>query len=54
MISINEPPVAKAHTDWEETRESEEVTLDGWQSTDPNGDPLTFLWKQTGVKGSLS
>jgi hypothetical protein len=48
VVGINEPPVAEAHTDWEETRESEEVILDGEQSTDPNGDPLTFLWKQTG------
>jgi hypothetical protein len=48
VVGINEPPTAEANADKEETREGEEVTLDGEESTDPNGDPLTFLWKQTG------
>jgi PKD domain len=48
VVGINEAPIAEANADAEETRENEEVTLNGEESTDPNGDPLTFVWKQTG------
>jgi hypothetical protein len=48
IIGVNQPPVAEAKSDKEETREGEEVTLTAEESTDPNGDTLTYLWKQTG------
>ena len=48
VVGINEAPIAEANANTEVTREDEEVTLDGEESTDPNGDPITFLWKQTG------
>ncbi len=48
IVGINEPPLAEAKASEKETKEGEEVTLDGEESTDPNGDSLTYLWKQTG------
>src|SRR5215207_2129423 len=48
LIGINQPPLTVAHTEKKEVKEGEEVTLYGEKSSDPNGDPLTYFWKQTG------
>jgi PKD domain len=49
VIGINQPPIAVAQMDNEEkeVREGEEVILSGEDSNDPNGDSLTYAWKQT-------
>ena len=47
IIGVNQPPIAEAKVDKDEAREGEEVILDGEDSTDPSGDSLTYLWKQT-------
>src|SRR5215203_1955820 len=49
VIGINQPPIAVAQTDNEEkeVNEGKEVILNGEDSNDPNGDSLTYAWKQT-------
>src|SRR5215213_1751252 len=49
VIGINQPPIAVAQMDNEEkeVNEGEEVILDGEDSNDPNGDSLSYAWKQT-------
>ena len=49
VIGINQPPIAVAQMDneEEEVNEGEEVILSGDDSNDPNGDSLTYAWKQT-------
>ena len=44
---INQPPVAAPHVDNQEVKEGDEIVLDGKESSDPNGDSLTYSWKQT-------
>jgi hypothetical protein len=44
---INQPPVAVVHVDNREVKEGDEIVLDGKESSDPNGDALTYSWKQT-------
>jgi hypothetical protein len=44
---INQPPVAVVHVDNQEVKEGDEIVLDGKESSDPNGDALTYSWKQT-------
>jgi len=46
LTSENRPPVADAGSDQSVTA-GDEVTLDGSGSTDPDQDPITYLWKQT-------
>lgn len=41
----NRPPVANAGYD-QQSQGGDAVTLDGSQSTDPDGDPITFTWVQ--------
>jgi hypothetical protein len=49
VIGINQSPIAVAQMDNEEkeVNEGEEVILDGEDSNDPNGDSLSYAWKQT-------
>src|SRR5918995_7294792 len=49
VIGINQLPIAVAQMDNEEkeVNEGEEVILSGEDSNDPNGDSLTYAWKQT-------
>ncbi|MEQ1868665.1 MAG: papain-like cysteine protease family protein [Vicinamibacterales bacterium] len=45
-IAFNRAPIANAGPD-ADVEQNALVTLDGRGSTDPDGDPLTFEWKQT-------
>jgi hypothetical protein len=44
---VNVTPIADAGTD-RTVNEGETVMLDGIDSNDPDGEPLTYLWSQTG------
>jgi hypothetical protein len=50
IIGINQPPIAVAKTDSSSSskvvKEGDKVILNGKSSSDPNGDSLTYLWKQ--------
>ena len=48
IIGINKAPVAVAKIEDKKVNEGEKVILNGAGSKDPNGDSLTYLWKQTG------
>jgi len=45
-ITVNRKPIADAGPD-QKVDEGTTVTLDGTASRDPDGDAITFLWKQT-------
>ncbi len=46
-VVVNNPPVANAGADVQ-VKYNDPVTLDAGASSDPDGDPLTFLWTQIG------
>ena len=47
IIGTNQPPLAVAKTDsTKQVKEGDKVILNGKGSSDPNGDSLTYLWKQ--------
>jgi hypothetical protein len=47
VVNLNHPPVANAGPD-QAVNEAVMVTLDGTGSYDPDSDPFTYLWTQTG------
>jgi hypothetical protein len=48
LVGVNQPPVVAIHVDdSEEVKEGDEIVLSGRDSSDPNGDSLTYSWKQT-------
>ncbi|MYC79205.1 MAG: DUF5011 domain-containing protein [Cenarchaeum sp. SB0661_bin_35] len=48
---VNRPPVASAGAD-QTVRFGDTVTLDGSASTDPDGDAISYVWKETSGTGT--
>ena len=49
VSNVNEVPTAQAGQDQTDITEATLVTLDGSNSSDPDGDVLTYSWTQTGA-----
>jgi K319-like protein len=51
---VNHPPTAHASADPNPVNEGDTVHLDGSNSTDPDGNPLTYAWSQVGGNTSVN
>jgi hypothetical protein len=48
LVGVNQPPAVAIHVDDSQVvKEGDEIVLNGRDSSDPNGDSLTYSWKQT-------
>ena len=48
LVGANQPPAVAIHVDDSQVvKEGDEIVLNGRDSSDPNGDSLTYSWKQT-------
>lgn len=54
MLSYNRPPLARLVASSLAAASNEVVELDGGESSDPEGQPLTFIWRQSSGPAQVS